>query len=151
MLTYGFALVYGAKRLEADDRRGGSSNIVSWCALQCGSAALALGLVAAVNGDWMRLAAQMRAVDPGRWFGVVLAAGISAMTLPLFYRVLEVAGPIPTAALQWLITLTGALEATIFLPVTWVWENWAGLAMTLGALWWVLRQERVSGKTLLAR
>lgn len=151
MLAYGFALVYGANRLCGETERGGSSNVVSWCALQYAAAAMVLGVAAAVNGDWVRLAAQAHGVDVGRWFAVVLAAGISAVTLPLFYRMLEVLGPIPAAALQWVITLTGVLEAAVFVPVTWEWENWAGVAMTVGALWWVLSDEQISATMFLAK
>ena len=151
MVVYGFALVYGARRIRGDGDDAGASNFVVWCALQYGSASLVLALLATGNGDWGRLAANFAEEDPGRWFGLVLAAGISAVTLPILYRVLEMMGPISAAALQWLITLTGLLETFIFLPVRWNWENWAGLGMTLGALWWVLRKERISGMTLLGR
>lgn len=151
MLVYGFALAYGARLLRGDREGVGSSNLIPWCAVQCGSAAVALALMAVVNGDWVRLAAHAGAVEAGRWFGLVLAAGILAVTLPIFYFVLEDLGAIRTAALQWLITLTGVLEAAVFMPVTWAWENWAGLGMTLGALWWVLRKESTSGTRLLAR
>ncbi len=151
MLAYGFALVYGAKRLRGNGERVGASNLVAWCALQYASAAAALALMAAVNGDWARLAANFTTVEPERWFGVVLAAVISAVTLPVFYQLVEVLGPIPAAALQWLISLTGVLEALFFLPARWTWENWAGLAMTLGALWWVLRKEQIPGNMLLGR
>jgi drug/metabolite transporter (DMT)-like permease len=151
MVAYGFALVYGARRLRGDGERRGTSNLVAWCALQYGSAAVVLALMAAANGDWARLAANISAVEPGRWFGVALAAGISAVTLPIFYRVLEILGPIPAAALQWLITLTGVLETAVLLPVAWTWENWAGLTMSLGALWWVLRKEKTPENMLLRR
>lgn len=151
MVAYGFALVYGARRVRGDGERGGTSNLVTWCALQYGSAAVVLALIAAANGDWVRLGANFSAVEPGRWFGVALAAGISAVTLPILYRVLEVLGPIPTAALQWLITLAGVLETAVFMPAGWVWENWAGLGMTLGALWWVLRKEQTPESMLLRR
>lgn len=151
MLVYGFSLVYAAGQLRGDEDGGGASNLISWCALQCATAAAVLSLVAVVNGDWARLAGRLAAVEPGRWFGVVLAAGISAVTLPILYWVLAGLGPIPAAALQWLITLTGVVEAAAFLPTTWAWENWAGLVMTVGALWWVLNQEQNSGTDLLAR
>jgi hypothetical protein len=151
MVVYGLALVFAAGQFGGDKERGGASNLVPWCALQCATAAVALAAVGVLNGDWARFAAQAPASEPGRWMGVALAAGISAVTLPILYRVLESLGPIPVATLQWLVTLTGVLEAEIFLPSRWVWENWAGMAMTLGALWWVLRKERISGTRLLAR
>ncbi|MGC8548487.1 MAG: hypothetical protein ACP5M4_02195 [Acidobacteriaceae bacterium] len=151
MVAYGFALVYGGRRLRGDEEGSGTSNLVAWCALQYASAAVALALIAAVNGDWARLGENLSAMDAVRWLGVGLAAGISAVTLPILYRVLEVMGPISTAALQWLITLTGVLETAIFVPVTWAWENWAGLGITLGALWWVLRKDQNPGITSLGR
>lgn len=151
MFAYGFALVYGARRCRGDERRVGTSKLIPGCALQYASAAGGLALMASANGDWARLGANLSAVEPGRWFGVALTAGISAVTLPVFYGVLEILGPIPAAALQWLMSLTGVLEAAIFLPVTWTWQNWLGLGMTLGALWWVLRKEQISEMTLLGR
>lgn len=151
MLVYGSALVYGAGRLRAGDDGVGASNLIGWCVLQCATAAATLGVLAGVNGDWFRLAGRLGAVEPGRWFGVLLAAGISAVTLPILYWILAELGPISAAALQWLITLTGVVESAVFLPAGWAWENWAGLVMTVGALWWVLSQERDSGMELLAR
>lgn len=151
MLVYGFALVYGGVRVRGDGDGFGASNLITWCALQCATAAGTLGLLAVVNGDWLRLAGRLGAVEPGRWFGVLLAAGISAVTLPIFYWILAELGSIPAAALQWLITLTGVVEAAVFLPVAWVWENWAGLAMTIGALLWVLSREHNSGTELPGR
>lgn len=151
MLSYGFSLVYGARRVRGNEEQAGASNLVGWCALQYASAAVVLALIAALNGDWARLVANFPAIELGRWFGVALAAGISAVTLPILYRVLEVLGAIPTAALQWLITLAGVLETAVFMPAVWAWENWAGLGMTLGALWWVLRKEQTPGNMLLGR
>ena len=151
MVAYGFGLVYGGRRLGGNEGGGGTSNLVAWCALQYGSAAVALAMLAAANRDWARLARHFSAVEPGRWFGVALSAGISAVTLPILYWMLKVMGAISTAALQWLITLTGVLETSIFVPVTWAWENWVGLGITLGALWWVLRKEQNPGITLLGR
>ena len=151
MLIYGFSLVYAAGKFRGDGAGSDASNLIGWCALQCATAAMALSLVAAVNGDWVRFAGRLGAVEPDRWVGIVLSAGILTVTLPILYLVLSELGPIPTAALQWLITLTGVVEAAVFLRVTWAWENWAGLVMTVGALWWVLSQEQNSGTALPAR
>jgi drug/metabolite transporter (DMT)-like permease len=145
MLGYGFALVYGMRRMHDDEGQVGTTRFVDWCSLQYASAAVMLALLALANGDWIRLGLNVSSVDPGRWFGVVLAGGISAVTLPILYVVLKALGPIPVAAMQWLISLTGLLEAAFFLPVMWTWQNWLGLGMTLGALGWALSDEQNPG------
>lgn len=151
MLLYGFALIYGAGQLRRELDGKKRLNLLSWCALQCATAAAVLATAAFLNGDWVRLASRVGTIEPGRWLGLAIAAGIMVVTLPLLYFVLEELGPIPVAALQWMITLTGALEAEIFLPVGWTWRNWAGLLITLAALWWVLQQERNTDTEFLAR
>ncbi len=148
MLIYGFGLVYGAERLRSG---GGSLSLLNWCALQCATAAVGLAVVAAANGDWGRLAARFAVIGAGRWLGIALAGGATGVTLPFLYLLLENAGPIPTAALQWLITLTVVLEGEAFVPVAWAWQNWAGLLMTFAALWWVLKPEQDSGTMFFAR
>jgi drug/metabolite transporter (DMT)-like permease len=151
MLVYGLALVYAARELEIRLNDEGKLNTPGWCAVQCATASTTLALGGVANGDWARLAARIGSVEPGRWFGLVIAAGITFVTLPLLYFVLEVLEPIQVAAVQWLITVTGALEAAIFLPVAWSWRNGAGLVITLAALWWVLQEEPDSGPTFLMR
>lgn len=151
MLIYGFGLVYGAKRLRVERAGVGSLSILHWCALQCATAAVGLAVMAAANGDWGRLVARFAGIEAGRWFGIALAAGITGVTLPFMYLLLEIAGPISTAALQWLITLTVVLESEAFVPVAWEWQNWAGLLMTAVALWWVLKPEQESGSMFLSR
>ncbi len=155
MLAYGLGLVYAMGRLRSGKRdvvpARGSLGLLGWCALQCLAAGVTLALLAAANGDWARFVGHVAAVEGGRWVGLALAAAISAVTLPVLFYLLERLGPIPAAALQWLVTLTGALETALFVRARWQWENFAGLAMILVALWWVLRKEKEPGAVLPAR
>jgi drug/metabolite transporter (DMT)-like permease len=129
MLSNSYALVY-AKRHEE------TSSLLRSCAAQFTVAAAVLGLAALPSGEWSRLAANHSAVAPSVWGGLLIAAFVSAITLPAMYLLLSRAGDVTTASLQWLVALTGVAEAAWFLRAGTLWVTRAGALVTLAALVW---------------
>lgn len=121
--------------------RGGQARLQALASLrgiavQCAVAAGVLAIFAAVSGQlqWQLLAGHWAAPGLNSWLAVIAEAVISSITLPMMYLLLRYSGAVPVAAVQWLVTLTGAVEAACFLQFRPVWENWAGLVLTITAL-----------------
>ncbi len=123
------------------------------CAAQCAVAAGVLAFFAAISGQWFalghELANQVISLRGILWPAVTSEAMISSITLPMMYLLLRRAGAVQVAAVQWLVTLAGAAEAAWFLGFRPVWENWAGLGLTLVAMGLVLRESQPGQRKII--
>jgi len=112
------------------------------CAAQCAAAAGILAVFAGISGQADRLLHAGASLRAAEWLPISVEALITALTLPMMYALLRRSGAISTAAVQWLVTLAGAVEAAVLLGFQPIWENWTGVLLTLLATGMVLRQIR---------
>lgn len=132
MISNAFALVYARR----SSRNQESALTLRSCAAQFTTAALALGLIAWLNGDWKHYGETHSSASVDAWVGLFAAALVSAVTLPAMYLLLDKLGDITTATLQWLVALTGVAEASWLLRANTLWVTRSGAVLTLGALVW---------------
>jgi drug/metabolite transporter (DMT)-like permease len=131
-----WSFVYARKRL----RKG---TLLASSAIQLAVAALLTGILSVATERFaMDLSGQSLALL------LVLAIGVSGVTVPLLYWLLSEMRPWRVAALQWVTTLVAVVEAGWFLHARLSMEMWVGAAMIVTTVTWLLLGSRSEAVTL---